>query len=292
MRIESKILSFNKGMIENWKQDQVSQNRIFESVLWLENYDPNLELHSIVKRAGEGVVTNHLDEELQVEIAKFARNILGEAGHPDSNEVVLGTELLRTSNPYSNKSYILFLQRFVKFGTVGDLGLDFYQADFFTKYDIFEDFPAVAVLGYVYEYFTDWVLNWYEAHKDLASYPGSLAPGTLQDFCRYGESISFVTKLLPIGVLGNTNFYTPNYFANYSRLMAPCYVYYRWDVTTKKEDPNDKFFFEYDPAGSLNIRNKTIFSRWKIKIPTRTFLGLKTNTYSMLDGDADLTYYD
>ena len=46
-------ISFEKGMVENVKQETFSVDGILESVLLLENYDPNIEYKAVILRKGE-----------------------------------------------------------------------------------------------------------------------------------------------------------------------------------------------------------------------------------------------
>lgn len=66
MKKEIKNISFQNGIVENFKQDYFTQQEQFEyaltSALYLENYNPNIEYHSLVIRPGLNILKSYNDD--------------------------------------------------------------------------------------------------------------------------------------------------------------------------------------------------------------------------------------
>lgn len=66
MKKEIKNISFKGGIVENYKQDYFTQQEwyaehMLTSALYMENYNPNIEYHSLVLRPGLDILANYLN---------------------------------------------------------------------------------------------------------------------------------------------------------------------------------------------------------------------------------------
>ena len=66
MKIENQNISFENGIVENFKQDYFTQQEqlkyALSSVLYMENYNPNIEYHSLVIRPGLNILKSYNDD--------------------------------------------------------------------------------------------------------------------------------------------------------------------------------------------------------------------------------------
>lgn len=279
---------FAGGINENFKQDiNAESERAPTSLLWLENYNPNMEYESLIKRFG----IRPLYETLALKA--YSKNYF-ESLFVTDNLTLLGnlikhTTVIHTANPISNETHLIFLSR-VPFGA----NRDYLPANhpLLATGDLIE---ATAVLGRVVEFRTnsDKEVLWTEpfhANENgvlpLLEFPGWYTFGTFQDACKYGESIIYVTKLLGIkengqfveynGKTVNADYYDiANNRKKICDYLYPCYLWKRWDISRIRDDDraaywNGVVLDNQDVDGKLSQRQ--YFSRWKTMKPSMSLI--------------------
>lgn len=238
--------SFEKGIVENWQQDSFQQP---SSVLYLENYNPNLEYLSLIKRWGENIIT-YKESEVAFNSIAYTKNVFT---YPENREIVLSNELMLTSNPDYNKTFISFLKRLPNDSTEP-------KKDGLTNQDLLDLLPeCTAVVARVIENdgSTD-VLGWHEPHQDIADYPGWYTCGLYTDHTRFGEQLLFTTLLESIAYGGDLD-----------RYLFPVYMWGLWDLTKKRKDA--KVWWNGIDFPNLDT-DKQKYRKWKVKTPTMELL--------------------
>ena len=95
--------SFQGGMIERYKQDQFQMSGAFQSALFLNNFDPNVENGSIIKRPGN--VT--LFKTFPTSDKEYNGNILSQF---TNTTVIHHADVLPVSNTLTNDNFVLFVK--------------------------------------------------------------------------------------------------------------------------------------------------------------------------------------
>jgi len=242
MQKEIRILSFDRGIVENFNQKELLKEGYYDSVLYLCNYDPNKEIRSLVKREGQKIYS---PSSTKLDILDYLTDKT-----TNKSNLVLHAKLLKTANPKINDTYVIFFKRRVESDGddyyIGDIGLGTYV-------------EATGILGFTYKYDgNNYETGWHEIFRDnnvnSVPFPGWYPLGTLMDSCRYGESLLFVTKLL--------NEYPDNTKTKADKLMFPVYMWKNWDLTKKLE--NDNQFWN----GLGLTLAKEDYNLWKVYEPS------------------------
>lgn len=240
-------ISYNRGMIENIRQDMFFNNRQgSDSVLFLQNFNPNLESFSLTKRRAET-----RDETIEnILLSDYLEQL------KDNTLYVNHLMYLAISNPKFNDTLLLFFKRFT-----GSNGNDFYPGSNNATNDLFNsnDIESVGIVSYI-QFENDINPQWYEPFKDGNIYKGWYPLGQFQDAVRYSESILFTTVIKKEDLTK---------FKKHSerRLCYPCYVWKYWDLTKKREDDN-KYFTGIDFSPALDDPSYPIYTAWKVKKPS------------------------
>ena len=98
-------LTFEKGMIENVKQESFGEN--LGSCLVLENWDNTLEIGSVIKRCGIGTLFDTFPKEDDMYNGNLLSRFRDEVWH-DVSELVHATAL-GTANPQLNDTYVIIV---------------------------------------------------------------------------------------------------------------------------------------------------------------------------------------
>ena len=265
---EINLLSYDRGMVENWNQKELIQQNVFNSVLWLSNYNPNLEHRTLVKRYGinnlEPTNNGYLEPKL------YAPNAYAN----DKNSLLLHSRLLRTSNPKYNDTYVNFIKR------IASNNIDIYKEwrpEYLnTLLTAVEQIEATAIIANSYIKYNQIFSNnyWFEPfynHPQIPTmpYPGWYMLGTLQDSCRYGESLLITTSLL--------DDYEDAHIQLIKEYLYPCYVWKLWDMT-KKRDNNNQYWNGIEFGVNDDLKNPGVspnpYMLWRIQQPSRSMEGI------------------
>lgn len=284
-RIEPQIVTFEKGMTEGIKQDMFFEGQnAYQSVLWLENYNPNLEYGSLIKRPGETSKyedynwgTDPLNVTRQSELISCNLSNFNNRIHASNLEYMIRRMMaVPVAHPRSHDNIVLFIDR-----KTSALFPNFYPGN--DLLDNVNDYEATAVVAYVEEFTTGNTRTItrlkprftepFSYHPEEAAgwvhpHPGWYTFGTFQDSSRYGESIVFCTRLITgnyedenkIGNnLGNSN-------SDITKFMYPCYVWKRWDLTRKREEKTTDYFNGLTFTPDLGDKNE--WSRYEVQLPS------------------------
>lgn len=268
MKKEQKQLSFSAGMIERIKQDFPNEvNPVFESSLWLENYNPNIQQHSLIMRSEESNNFHaiHGSDILEVgEYSKLAKASYSAYSITDPSEERL-REILVASNlymqvvqPFYNDNYIAFIRRFSN-GTFAN------GQDYSPHAGVSAEATAVVAWVPFINSGGSQDIGWREPFHDSEQYPGWYALGTIQDAARYGETVIFVTRLLrDMAITGLPGTYDIE--DSWSNKMYPCYVWQWWDLHNKRSGLNgsQKFWNGLD-IGDIDDPK---YRLWRIRKPS------------------------
>lgn len=236
--------TYEKGIIENWQQDSFQQPY---GLLYLENFNPNLEQKTLIKRLCESIVV-YKNEKIYFDTESFTNNVFD---YPENREITLSNELLLTSNPNYNKTYLSFLKRLPKTGTQKEK--DFCLDD--TLIALNPECTGIVARTWEYENGQE-ELAWHEPFKDGATYPGWYTCGLYTDHVRYAEMLLFTTLLDKIP-----------YGTDLDKYLYPLYIWGLWDITKKRDD--DKVWWN---GIDLDLTDKKKYRRWKVKTPTMELL--------------------
>lgn len=295
---ETHIVTFGKGMAETVKQDINSETgNPMSSVLWLENYNPNIESEAIVKRYGEIKKYGGGDEFALDAVSSILRAKIDDRMKWD---IVIHATMFISSNPKTNENHVLFVRRFPMFHNT-DPSLDnpdHMPSDHPLYSDVdFKCCEATSVYGRVIE----WAYNGNASDWDLPKfreifleaiqpdYKGWYTLGTMMDCTRHGESLIFVTKLIGFPEKEYAMLQDPPIFSdynkkpnlyydyinnvayNYTNYLYPAYVWTRWDLTKKREDGSDRFFNGIT-ISDLDKKHAHKWSRWKVLTPEQSIV--------------------
>lgn len=252
--------TFEGGIVENWKQDDFRQPN---SVLYLENYNPNLEHKSLIKRMGEKVI-EYLNIPIAFYSSLFTTNVFD---YPNNREVVLSNEIMLTSNPDYNKTFITFLKRLPN-------DISVLNRDGLTDLELLALEPeCTGIVARVIENDgVEDVLDWHEPFINEAEYPGWYTVGLYTDHKRYGEKLYFTT-LLKNKVYGTD-------LDNY---LFPVYEWGLWDLTKKRKD--GKVWWNGIDFNNIDTDTKT-YRKWKVKTPTMDLIRENIVGYAYWDKNA------
>ena len=277
--IETHQVSFERGMIENWKQDSLSRDNALQSVLWLANYNPNLEHLAAIIRPATNTYRPVSGDSLNLNLVTPYSFMIDQY----SNNKVIHNRLLRTSNPKANDTHINFIRRYA------------HESDFMPKdpyglgqltdtLPIMELVEATGITATIYHWSTNqskWVLVNHEPFWYLDNFPdevntGWFPLGTMSDCVRYGESMLFTTTLVKD--------YTDDTIELIKPFMYPCYLWNRFDIT-KQRDNDNQFWngITFNP----DIDDKNVYTNWIVKKPSRL---LKESTGLAYIDSADNLY--
>jgi hypothetical protein len=291
---------FAGGINENIKQDiNVEAGKAPTSLLWLENYNPNLEFESLVKRFGIRPLMDYLS------LRQYSRNLFEASLGIDTftllKNLVKHSTVIHTINPISNETHLFFLSR-VPFGSERD-----YLPAGHPLLDSGDLHEATALVSHTVEYRTETekMAMWTEpfmanatSQLPVMEFPGWYVFGTFQDACKYGESIIYVTKLM--GIKNNLGEYIDfngkkidaDYYDSVNNrkeicnYMYPCYLWKRWDITKARDDDRAAYWNgleldNQDPDGKLSARQ--YFSRWKTMKPSMSLIREKEFGVAYID---------
>lgn len=232
-------VNFNGGIAETVKQN-ANQSGQLQSVLWLNNYNPNLEQFSAVMRPGIYPI-KEIQSDVEFSTSSWVKLLLSELTllhGSDYDNTVLGVIKMQMSNPEFADTYLLFLKR----KPTDDINLDYLPDDHELVPQLPLEATCIAVL--VYNPNNDIGTRtklWYEVFKEPnIIYRGWYTFGTMQDFSRWGETILFVTKMIyPSGITD------PNK-AILNKYLYPVYKWTYWNLSKKRELGDDRYFSGLD----------------------------------------------
>lgn len=254
---------FTRGIIENFKQDNFKEIR--NSALLIENYDPNIEYGSLVKRSmwsdydrnkkdiidGDFNV-NYLNNDSGINNDYELSNLssIVNLNHYDINIPFVEKIILQnlsafySSNPYSLKNFIVFF------------------------IDRLNNNPVLRLLANTFEHIDDYTVKelWRENHSEPFWNPGWIPRGYFGDDAVYGENLIFVTTPNDI----HQNIIKLN--QSYKNLLYPAYRYYRWDRTEYRGEDGTLVDQYWNGIDIANITNKQLNSRWIVKHPAQSLL--------------------
>ena len=259
-RFEIQQIDFEGGIAETVKQNY-NQSGQLNSVLWLNNYNPNLEQHTAVMRPGIKPIVEKISR--QAETDTIVRALLKSlTSQWNDDNVLISSTLLELSNPEYQNAYFLFLKwKPVNNGV--DPSTDYLPADheltsiigeggteatgiFVFTYNPNDDTPNASKL-------------WYNSFlPDLISdYPGWYPMGTMKDWQRWGETILFVTKMIyPEGITDEDK-------AILNKYLFPVYKWTFWNLSKKRELGPDRYFngLDFGPNNEqLNVKKYLVES--------------------------------
>ena len=257
MKIKKNIqFSFQNGITENIKQDvsQDAENENINSVLYMENWNPNLEIYSLIRRPGQLPILKSDNSLLTLSIRNYSIVIPNYmSDYADRlDELILHSKILKSSNPVFNDNYVLFIKRIPK----GEGEEDFYPDPTSSLLPI----PATGIVAHVQQgIMTE--PDWKEPFHDDETYKGWYVFGTVQDVERYGESLIFVSSLDKNEVM-NIEHITDDYatfIESKKGYLFPVYIWRLWDLK-KLNIKKEEFFNGIDFDTSL-------MQCWKVKTP-------------------------
>ena len=177
-QIEAQIVSYDRGIVENIRQN-TQWSTPMNSVLWICNYNPNLENFTAILRPGSEVIKDYD----KITLPTFLVNEPGINKCFDFHDL----DVMEVTQPKYNKQYILFV----------------------TEDRTYDDTISDSTKTMVVSYCKRWDVNktilkqWYNAVKygvigndlNLVGEGKNIIPGTYSDKTRYSETILFTTLL-------------------------------------------------------------------------------------------------
>lgn len=277
-------LSFAEGMVEVRKPDAEQDShtdgqQMFTqpqtSVIWLENYNPNLQLESIVIRTGYQVNDTSRGE---VDVNEYIGKINVDFGslYKYQDSVLLGATAFTVSEPAFCEGVVTFVHRIAPTDS--------------NTYPTRENGASArqlrtAVVAYLPHYESSVPTIKWECNEikpsGLRGYQN--VPGYLTDFTIYGESILFTT-LSPISDNNqNTN---PAVSDETPRRRYPVYQYKFVNFTDYYRNDNALMLglSEYD--GATIEADKDKFARWIVKTPSGMILRSSVGAYTTIGNTA------
>ena len=254
--------TFERGIVENWQQDSFPRDP--QGVLYLENYNPNLEQKTLIKRYGENII-EYKGEKIYFNTEVYTNNVFN---YPENRIVTMANELLLTSNPFYNKTFLSFLKRLPQ-------GTSLKEKDYCIDNNLVALTPeCTGIVARIYEYENNAEnLDWHEPFKDGATYPGWYTCGLYTDHVRYGEQLLFTTLLdkLPYGT-------------DLDKYLFPVYMWGLWDLTKKRKD--SQIWWNGIDFPNLETDKQT-YRKWKVKTPTMDLLRNDNVGYAYWDKSAN-----
>lgn len=294
-KVQTKQVSFERGIIENVKQNSFAdQQGSFASALYLENFNPNLEYKSLVKRPGY-ISYAPTFRKLNNELLVPEHSLRYFYPHFDSVEQVKGRyrfpffniQQMATSNPAYNDTYILFFKAYLN---EKEMTL---VAGHVIEYGRNEEllssrwiWPGLTDIGVHKDYSTD--NDWSDPASDVLKNNGWHAYGSFRDSARAGGYIVFCTYPEDIGMN----------IQDYAGLLYPVYKWGLWDVS-KKRQKDGKLYWNGISDADLGFASKDDMLRWKVLEPSvqnmdglimpvryrKTAAGSGNGIYTMADRD-------
>jgi len=292
---ETLHIAFNRGINENIKQDfNVETGSPPNSFLWLENYNPNIEHESLIKRFGITPINDEL-----VSLLDYTRRVpftLPSENIPFSeryaSDIVMHSNVILIANPKPVTAHYMFLHR--TNGAVDPLPFNHPLKGTFPIID------STGITARVLEYKDDgsYDIAWHETFADAITEGlkevdlGWYTLGTFQDAAKFGESLVFVTKLngfpnIPEN-MGADEFNIKGRYRNldgepylFTQLLYPVYMWKRWD-RSKYRDKSGKFYWngvsfdgkqgsapDFKLSGDLHLKYHT---RHKVLKPSMSYI--------------------
>jgi hypothetical protein len=269
-------LSFEKGMIENIKQESFGEN--LGSCLVLENWDNSIEIGSVLKRYGLGTYTPTFPNDSQDYNGNRIDRYKDLGSHVMSE--VVHTTVLNTANPIINDTFVMILQN--------------------------NNYPdkRCRIIGFVpYNEPSkpdDRILkipnkdriNWRNTHNpdDLidTKYRGWDIKGLYRCSATYGESLAIGTQPDNITITNTTDYF-------------PLYIWKLMDLSKKREKGANFFFngidmdmlnpnaIRYDQIRVFNVKNPKQAIRKNNFCKVKGFNGYNGTWYDNTPPDSALT---
>ena len=245
---ETNQVSFEKGMIENVKQESFGES--LGSCLLLDNYNHTIEIGSVLKRTGEGT---YLPTFMQAD--EYNGNLLARYKDNPAHALsdVVHSLVMNTANPKINDTFVLILEN--------------------------KNYPDVRcrVIGLVpYNHPTinpnekeTGLANWRNTHNEadgvMANYRGWDIKGLYRCSAIYGESLAIGTQPDKLIVADPTNYF-------------PLYIWKLMDLS-KKREKGANFFFNGISVNDLN--NYSQVRVFNVKTPKQA---MRNNTFCKVRG--------
>lgn len=296
-------ISFEKGIIENITQTTFAVQGKLNSVLFLENFDPNIQSQAIVIRnpwltygafvsldstivfTDEDATPGHFfNLVLQPNFYPFDWYYSSLQNNYANHNLIQHYEIINSTDPSQHQNHIVFCGVVAIGGTAG------YDNNYNPYSDVPEPILCTLVAGQVVQYvgLGDIKQSFYEAHKDEAVYPHHYTIGKYQHSQRYGQSIFFTT-------IPYTDYFRKDQQTERQALtdwmkpyLAGVYQYFYWDITKKQDESNQYWNMLY--ADGYFKANPEVFSGWRVKTPTQVLKQLNTGIARYNQDDA--TYKD
>lgn len=260
---------FQKGIVENVQQDALGRQGTLESALYIDNYNPNLEMLTLVKRLCYGII-GQWESKTKTVMPSYLVDEL--------NATFMAYGNVQVEMMFENPEKRVFFVKIVVSGGIVPAN--------------YKTYTYVLDLSHTWNDTSSNVFQWanailraYPDYYAPALYPGYKSPGIYQHHVRYGDALLFTTmpeyKSGTGGTLvcGNIN----EHF--------PVYVYYKWNLNNKRrneagEDRNCVFWNGiYMPLNPLPAFPNPDYNQWKIKTPsTKTLnVGLVSHVFSTIE---------
>ncbi|HNQ20104.1 MAG TPA: hypothetical protein PKI46_03470, partial [Bacteroidales bacterium] len=252
-------LNFDKGMIENIKQNIYSDsNSAITSLLWLENWQPNKEHFTLVKRNGEIRYTENtftFDFNYGTLITPYILNNIADFSP------IQHASLIRTVNPIQYSQFVLICST-----SASNELIKVYASEPRVVNN------AMQFLGQYHNVKDDNLL--YQGIVDIF--------GTLGDTAKYGDSLLFST------------YSRVNAYNTVGSVWYPCYVFTRFDISKKRQEGVNRYWNglnfdnEVELTPVLTDNNNHLY----VKPPTQSISNLIKSTRRREVGSSGLKYYD
>lgn len=268
------LLSFRQGMVEVIKPDAEQDNSTpQQSVVWLENYNPNIQFESAVKRPG---ITYENTEYGTLNLNKYDGSIVADLDDPDykyQDSALLGATSFVVSEPQQCDGMVVFAEH----KTTGDIPSVDTESDCRNL--------ETSVVSYLPHYNEGtgalekvWV-------STPITYTGGIkgfypVKGLLQDFATYGETVLFTT----LSPNTSTGFNTNSAVADESpRKRYAVYTYKFVNYLDFYKDDNllMQGITGYDKA--TIEANKKLYNRWIVKYPSQITHQLTLGIYTTVN---------
>jgi len=259
-------ISFENGIIENVKQDAFGDK--LTGLLYLQNYNPNIEHLSLIKRPGIVTVSENSSPYDIIGLQGIPPNADGLAAYSPNwygivpldsmKDPIYCSFLLKTSNPRINDTYVLFARRYV--GQSGD--------DFCPHLGIIHPIMATGIIARTIETQLD-SPTFKEPFYDGRTSPGWYPLGVMRDLSRYGESITFVTTPELYDAITGLYYDNTNNALSYLPYLYPCYRFLFWNISEKRKEDDSYWWNGLDasdlPADMGGLPNTKL---WKVQYPS------------------------
>lgn len=253
-------LNFDKGMIENIKQNIYSDsNSAITSLLWLENWQPNKEHFTLVKRNGEIRYTENtftFDFNYGTLITPYILNNITDFSP------IQHASLIRTVNPIQYSQFVLICST-----SASNELIKVYASEPRVENNV------MKFLGQYHNVKDDNLL--YQGIVDIF--------GTLGDTAKYGDSLLFST------------YSRVNAYNTVGSVWYPCYVFTRFDISKKRQEGVNRYWNGVNLLDNyvklvpeLTDNNNHLY----VRPPTQSISNLIKSTRRREVGSSGLKYYD